>query len=585
MTPDLLSAALVVLTTYALHSTLMLGAAWLIDRRGRITSHAFRETLWKAAAVAPLLTTAIACTGGWTQPVAELAFAGAPPTSIDSVTPEGKSRPPAAHDAPDAAPRRQEEAFSATYTEIEVPLSADDASLADQELDELDEAASELPTPRTIEPLPDSHADKSDESAQPSVSADREAESFVPMRAASDQPDTEKMNSSSVGPALHANMFLVNSLLLGAALFFAVGLLLCCLRASRLAMCYTGGEVLRSGIARELLDRLCRDTGIQRRIRLRSCPRSLDAAAYGLFRWTIVLPVESATLLPPKQLEALLAHELAHLVRGDVAWLWVGQVLCTCLAWQPLNSLARRRWQCAAEYQCDDWAVDRGIEPLTLAGCLTEVAGWRIEGNLPAGALTATGASSEVGRRIRRLAEGPPCDRWREARRRWLLRAAALVMVAAFAWFAPRAVWSGAGSPTPPSTDAESLADAESLVDAESSAGSALLASNASSDDAAAFRVTSPLASSEKDALFDGPEPLAQWRELNTELRRLHETIAQLPGAAEQHADPRVKSLVEQLRRRAARLESQRVRLSLRLGDTVPTPLDAASSGDQLPNP
>ena len=100
--------------------------------------------------------------------------------------------------------------------------------------------------------------------------------------------------------------------------------------------------------------------------------------ACGLLRWTIVLPAGIEQELTPAELKALLAHEVAHLIRRDPWWLLLFEFLCTCCAFQPLNFLARRRWQQAAELMCDDWAVERHVSVTSLATCLTRIAEWRL---------------------------------------------------------------------------------------------------------------------------------------------------------------------------------------------------------------
>ena len=107
-------------------------------------------------------------------------------------------------------------------------------------------------------------------------------------------------------------------------------------------------------------------------------PSVTEPFACGLFRWTIVLPAGIEQELTPAELKALLAHEVAHLVRRDPWWLLLFEFLCTCCAFQPLNFLARRRWQQAAELMCDDWAVERHVSVTSLATCLTRIAEWRL---------------------------------------------------------------------------------------------------------------------------------------------------------------------------------------------------------------
>src|SRR5437879_8786015 len=155
-----------------------------------------------------------------------------------------------------------------------------------------------------------------------------------------------------------------------------------------------------------MLDELCRMVPRARAIRLLAAPDDPEPAAFGINRWTIVLPERAVKELPEDELRALLAHELAHLVRGDSIWLCISRVICSCLAFQPLNHLARREWQRAAEILCDHWAVGRTGTPLALARCLTVVAGWRLSGRASAALLAATGRKSGLADRIERLVEG-----------------------------------------------------------------------------------------------------------------------------------------------------------------------------------
>ncbi len=145
-----------------------------------------------------------------------------------------------------------------------------------------------------------------------------------------------------------------------------------------------------------------------------------EPAAFGIWRPTIVLP-PSCEALPREELRAVLAHELGHIVRGDVWWLLIGRVLTTVLGFQPLNRIARREWTAAAECLCDSWAVDRGVERLTLARCLTALAEHRLTGVSLADALAAVGSPSSLRTRIERLVADPVVDPWTKQSRRWLL--------------------------------------------------------------------------------------------------------------------------------------------------------------------
>src|SRR5262249_15676602 len=148
------------------------------------------------------------------------------------------------------------------------------------------------------------------------------------------------------------------------------------------------------GPARTLLDGLCRSAACKRQVRLLSAPRCDEPAAFGLFRWTIALPSRAERDLSVDELRALLAHELAHLVSGDSWCLLAGRVVCSFFGFQPLNPLARREWQRAAESLCDAWAIRRTGQPLALARCLTSVAGWQLPPAQCNASLCATGRGS-----------------------------------------------------------------------------------------------------------------------------------------------------------------------------------------------
>jgi hypothetical protein len=222
--------------------------------------------------------------------------------------------------------------------------------------------------------------------------------------------------------------------------------------------CRFGRARVLQGPARAVLDRFLKRHKIRRRIWLLASTRHAEPIAYGLFRWTIVLPEGTEERLDRSELKALLAHEVAHLVRGDVRWLWTGRVLCTCFAFQPLNFLARRHWQQAAEYLCDDWAIERGIHSLSLARCLTRVAEWRFGVETPEIGLAAGGSEATLVQRVKRLVdEAPVRDAWQQPWRRKLLTIGASVTFLAFVGLAP-----SVALPLSPNSEHPSVASVDS---------------------------------------------------------------------------------------------------------------------------
>ena len=155
------------------------------------------------------------------------------------------------------------------------------------------------------------------------------------------------------------------------------------------------------------------------------------------FRSEICLPPRALAGLSDEQQEGMLAHELAHLVRRDPFWLFVTQAVSCVLFFQPLNWVARRRLREISEMLSDEWAVSRTGRPLSLAGCLAEVAGWSSLGS-PVRPLPVPGMAdrpSSLGRRIRRLLDETRSPE--HPARRWWLAAAMGALVIAVAAAAP----------------------------------------------------------------------------------------------------------------------------------------------------
>ncbi len=203
---------------------------------------------------------------------------------------------------------------------------------------------------------------------------------------------------------------------------------------------------LPAGAPHALLSGLRRAAGRRKPVRLTVSDRIAGPVALG--RDEICLPRRALTDLTPAQLESALAHELGHLMRRDPAWLLAGAALEAAFFFQPLNRVARRRLRETAEFLCDDWAVRHTGGSLTLARCLAEVAGWVQHRRRPALASAMAESGSPLVRRIERLLD--PSPRRREPGRFWSL-AAAGALVAGVAVSAP-GVTAGRAQHRPPET-------------------------------------------------------------------------------------------------------------------------------------
>jgi len=187
-------------------------------------------------------------------------------------------------------------------------------------------------------------------------------------------------------------------------------------------------RAIRRGAARAALDAILGpDAG---RVVL-TCSRTLGVPV--AFRREICVPVRALRELPHDELRALLAHEAAHVVRRDAAWLIVWTLVRTLGWWQPLNFLAASRLRLAMELCCDERAAIGQPERDALARCLVKVAEWNVRDDGAALAAIASGGPA-LRRRLSSLLDERPCA---QRPRPWL--AVSAVTVPAI-WLAPMIV-------------------------------------------------------------------------------------------------------------------------------------------------
>ena len=331
------------LLTYLLHSTILLGGAWLLSATRVVRSPIAKDTLWKVCLVGGLVTATV-------QTAYPLEGLGR-----RIWLPGGAS---------------QSEQLAATTT-ARAP-TAWSGSVASRS----PVAAPTLRTPYTPHPAP-------------SLSRAPIAESA---------PTTTYSPQSTNRPAWP--LILLGVWIVGAAAMLGR------VAFRRLRFCRRLDDCreLEEGELVETLESLCAAAGVRRRVRLAVSAQLSGPVAMGSAE--ICLPERVLTSLAPAERRAVLAHELGHLVRRDPTWLALGVVLESLLFVQPLNRVARRRVQEAAEYLCDDWAARQTGGGLTLAKCLAEVATWL---QAPRRAVPVSGMAenrSQLVERVQRLLDG-----------------------------------------------------------------------------------------------------------------------------------------------------------------------------------
>jgi beta-lactamase regulating signal transducer with metallopeptidase domain len=140
--------------------------------------------------------------------------------------------------------------------------------------------------------------------------------------------------------------------------------------------------------------------------------RLVDApSVIGSIRPVILLPVTALTNLAPLQIEALLAHELAHVRRRDFTVNVLQTLAETLLFFHPAVWWVSSRIREEREHCCDDVAVSVCGEPRAYAMALADLASWRTR----AIGLSVGATDGPLLARVRRLLGAPDADEPRPA--------------------------------------------------------------------------------------------------------------------------------------------------------------------------
>jgi WD40 repeat protein len=123
--------------------------------------------------------------------------------------------------------------------------------------------------------------------------------------------------------------------------------------------------------------------GLRRPLRIVVSDRLGTAAALGGLRQQIILPTSYVAQLSPEELEPVLIHETAHLVRQD-AWIALLQRLAAVVYWpHPLVHVLNRQLSRAREECCDNYVLQQ-LDPRRYAQLLLRLAEWPASWKTPA---------------------------------------------------------------------------------------------------------------------------------------------------------------------------------------------------------
>ena len=187
------------------------------------------------------------------------------------------------------------------------------------------------------------------------------------------------------------------------------------------------------------LDRLIERMDVSRSVRLLATNRVDSPAVVGWLRPVILAPVGVLCGLAPEQVEALLAHELAHVLRHDYPVNVLQGIAESLLFYHPAVWWISNQIRAEREHCCDDLAVAASGDVLVYARALAQLESVR-PGHFKA---TLAANDGSLLRRIRRLTNPVAAHSLTGSGVAWSLGALLLVGIAGVAV-------TGAQDPPPP---------------------------------------------------------------------------------------------------------------------------------------
>jgi beta-lactamase regulating signal transducer with metallopeptidase domain len=194
----------------------------------------------------------------------------------------------------------------------------------------------------------------------------------------------------------------------------------------------------------EVVLRLKAEIGVRRPVTLVESVVVRVPMVIGSLRPVILVPTAAFSGLAPAHLEAIIAHELAHVRRHDFLVNLIQAVAETVLFYHPALWWVSKQIRIEREHCCDDLGAGACGDSLVYARALAELEGLRCR--IPALALGATGGGALL-RRIRRLFEASKPDRRPQ---RWLGGAASIAALSLLLAAGAAALWAGGQRFEPP---------------------------------------------------------------------------------------------------------------------------------------
>jgi beta-lactamase regulating signal transducer with metallopeptidase domain len=158
---------------------------------------------------------------------------------------------------------------------------------------------------------------------------------------------------------------------------------------------------------RAMTVRLSRRLHIRRAVTLLESRLVEVPTVIGFIKPVVLLPASALAGLTPHQIEAILAHELAHIRRHDYLVNLLQTLVETVLFYHPAVWWLSRRIRIERENCCDDLAVSLCGDPVAYATALADLEALRTSGPTPERHIAMAATGGVLLQRVRRLLGAP----------------------------------------------------------------------------------------------------------------------------------------------------------------------------------
>lgn len=124
---------------------------------------------------------------------------------------------------------------------------------------------------------------------------------------------------------------------------------------------------------------------------------------FGVLKPIILIPSALLLQMNPKQLEAILMHELAHVKRRDFLWNFLQVMTENIFFFHPICWWITKEIRRQRELAADEWAIAQGVAPQELAFGLATVASFQLNHAVPEFAMAASKPKHPTLERIKKL--------------------------------------------------------------------------------------------------------------------------------------------------------------------------------------